>query len=330
MKPLHIPFLFLMLCALFACETEIPFDGTVTDEVLVVNCLACSDSVLQANISVSRFFLEDDGEFPTVTNATVALYVNGAFVENLTNSGLGLYKSNFKPVEGDTVRLTVSASGYEPVWAEVGFPIATKGFQIDSTITKTDTTALVESSGGYGYEVKLDTVGVTYSYTHKYQIRFSDPPQESNFYRLIVREANTYLGYTNQNYLNNFDDIVFGTKKDNLEGIFTESEYDQYNIFSDELIDGKTHTITLNYDQSFNYYYNRPEYKDPTGKLERSITIDLQTISKSYYLYLKSLKALAMADPFMSEPVQVYTNVQGGLGIMGSRTNKQRKFVLPE
>ncbi|MCX6308033.1 MAG: DUF4249 family protein, partial [Bacteroidia bacterium] len=63
---------------------------------------------------------------------------------------------------------------------------------------------------------------------------------------------------------------------------------------------------------------------------ERSLTINLQTISKSYYLYLLSLKALDSSDPFMSEPVQIYTNIYDGFGVLGARTNHLRKFILPE
>lgn len=326
-----------MLSILFSCETEIPFDGTVTDPVLVVNCLACTDSVIRADVTVSRFFLDDDGEFPSVSNATIALYVNDVFEENLAHVEQGIYQSNYRPMEGDNIRLNVSAAGYEPVWAEVGMPLATFGFQIDSTITRSDTSLNVQGSnyygGGDGYDntnIKLDTVGVRWSNIYDYKLSFTDPSGGNNYYRLVMLESTKMGEYSNSNYLNEFDDIVFGTKKDNLEGIFSESTYDRYNIFSDDLIDGKTHIISIKYNQNFMRNYNQPDFKDTTIIYERSVTFDLQTISKSYYLYLNSLKALEIADPFMSEPVQVYTNVNGGLGIMGARTNKQRKFILPE
>jgi len=328
-------FLFLMLSVLFSCETEIPFDGTVSDPVLVVNCLVCSDSVVRANVSVSRFFLDNDGDFPFVSNATVALYVNGAFVENLSHVEKGIYQGNYKPIEGENIRLNVSASGYEPVWAEVGIPTATLGFQIDSTITKSDTSFITMGNYGNSYEdyvsnPTMETVGIRWANIHEYKLTFNDPSGEKNYYRLVMFESTKSGVYMNSNYLNDFDDIVFGTKNENLDGIFTESEYDRYNIFSDELIDGKTHTITINYQQEFNKYYEQPNNKDTSLVYERSVTFDLQAISQSYFLYLSSLKALAVADPFMSEPVQVYTNIKGGLGIMGARTNAVRKFVLPE
>jgi len=335
MKYISTLFYFVMLNILLSCETEIPFNGTETKPVLVVNCMACTDSIIQATVSASRFFLSNEYEFPAVTDATVALYVNGIFTENLIHTGLGVYRSNFIPAEGDVVRLNVSATGFEPVWAEEAFPIAVTDFQIDSTITKTDTMPLVNgnyyggSGGDYGNPT-WDTIGTTFSYIHEYKVRFSNPGGVPNYYRLVVHQQTLANGYPLVNsYLNNFDDLVFGTKTNNLEGIFTESKMDRYNVFSDELIDGKTHTITFAYVQAFNTISDS-SYQSWTVGDERSVTIDLQAISKSYYLYLVSLKALESSDPFMSEPVQIYTNINGGLGIMGARTNKQRKFVLPE
>jgi len=221
MKHISTLFYFLMLSILLSCETEIPFNGNETNPVLVVNCLACTDSVIQATVSESRFFLENDYEFPAVTDAIVALYVNGIFKENLTHTGLGAYRSNYIPVEGDAVRLNVSATGFEPVWTENAFPFATTGFQIDSTITRTDTVPLTigntysygEGGGDY-LNPTLDTIGTTFSNIHTYKVRFSNPAGAPNYYRLVVyQETDANGNKLGKSYLNNFEDIVFGSKK---------------------------------------------------------------------------------------------------------------------
>lgn len=111
-----------------------------------------------------------------------------------------------------------------------------------------------------------------------------------------------------------------------MDGVFSESEYDVYTIFSDELIDGKAHTITVSSAKAHNTYFVPTD----TTNVLMTVSIDLQSIDESYYLYLKSLKALDIADPFMSEPVQIFTNIHGGLGIAGARTNQRRSFVLAE
>jgi hypothetical protein len=334
MKHLSILYLLLMLGLLLSCETEIPFNGTITEPVLVVNCVACTDSALQVNVSASRFFLSSEVDFPAISNATVALYVNGVFSENLTPIGQGNYQSTYIPSEGDVVRMNVSANGYNPIWTETAFPIAVAGFQIDSTITKTDTVPFQDGGfigpGGISQPISDSTI-MTYSYIHQYKIRFSNPAGEKNYFRLVVRQMDTKDGiYYGNSYLNDFSDIVFGTKNETASGFVNTSNRDRFNVFSDDLIDGATHTISFSYTQSFKLYADTTLLKDTNSDKDWSLTIDLQSISKSYYLYLLSLKALGSSDGFMSEPVQIYTNINGGLGIFGTRTIQPRKFILPK
>lgn len=334
MKRLSILSLLLMFGLLLSCETEIPFNGAITEPVLVVNCVACTDSALLVNVSASRFFLSSEVDFPAISDATVALYVNELFRENLTPIGEGQYQSTYIPSEGDVVRLNVSASGYNPVWAETAFPTAVAGFQIDSTITKTDTVPFQNGDlNGYGGipSPSSDSTIMTYSYIHQYKIRFTNPAGEHNYFRLVVRQMDTKDGiYYGNSYLNDFSDIVFGKKNETASGFINTSNRDHYNVFSDDLIDGATHTIAFSYTQSINLYADTTLFKDTVGTADWSLTIDLQSISKSYYLYLLSLKALGSSDGFMSEPVQIYTNISGGFGIFGTRTIHPRKFILPE
>ena len=338
MKYVPILTILLLIGTLLSCETEIEFTGKVTEPVLVVNTIACADSILHTSVSLSRFFLDQEDNSPAVNNASVALFVNGTFKENLLNNQKGDYLSRYVSAQGDVLRLNVSAPGHESVWSETVVPLATAGFKIDSTIVKSDSSLLVDIiyDGSYGYDgpntpYHYDTVGVTFNYTHTYKVSFSNPSQINNYYRLVVYSKTVMYGYTaNIEYKNDVEDIVFGSGKNNLDGLFEETGYDPYNVFSDELIDGMTHTITFNYKQDFNRYYNRPNHDGSDNSYERSVTIDLQSISREYYLYLKSLKALGLADPFMSEPVQVFTNIENGLGVFGAYTHQLRKIVLPE
>lgn len=338
MKNLNILFIVLVLGTLLSCETEIEFNGKITEPVLVVNALACTDSIIHTKVFLSRFFLEQDDDSPAVNNATVALWVNGTFRENLVHFKKGEYLSTYVTVQGDVISLYVSAPGHESVWSETTVPFATADFQIDSTIVKSDTSLLIYtvSDDPYGYmgsntSYHFDTVGVTYNLTHTYKVRFSNPIGVNNYYRLVVNNCTTVNGrITTKEYRNDIEDIVFGSGKNNLDGLFSEAGYDPYNVFSDELIDGRTHTITFIHKQDFYINDKKPYIPDTSIHYERSINIDLQSISRAYYLYLKSLKALGLADAFMSEPVQIYTNIDKGLGILGARTQQLRKIVLPE
>ena len=79
----------------------------------------------------------------------------------------------------------------------------------------------------------------------------------------------------------------------------------------------------------FSVLYNRnvffPGHEKNPNKQE--VTINLQKISHSYYHYLQTRAGINTRN-FFAEPVQVYSNVDGGIGIMGSYTNSVISFQL--
>lgn len=314
---------------LISCESEIEFNGEVTEPVLVANCISCTDSTLKVRLTASRFFLSNATRFKTIEGATVSLFVNGTFKETMTMSQSGVYNSIYIAQTGDIIRLNINASGYKSIWTQETIPYEAN-VQIDSTLMNVDSTAL--TSGGYysnNEYMPWDTVGTTYTYKFKYTIRLNDPSNQTNYYRLVAVFRYKYGQYEAQSrYISDFNDVVFGTSKDNMDGIFTESNADYYNVFSDDLIDGKTHTFTFTDEYSSTRYFD-DEYNSANNEIEKSMTIQLQSISKSYYLYLKSLSALENSDSFLSEQVQIYTNVENGYGLLGAKTINSRKLILP-
>jgi hypothetical protein len=55
--------------------------------------------------------------------------------------------------------------------------------------------------------------------------------------------------------------------------------------------------------------------------------VTLQSLSPSYYMYLKTREANSDSDLF-TEPVQIYTNIKGGIGIFGSYSNSTHRIEL--
>lgn len=326
---IHYLLSLVLLGGLFSCENEIPFDGTETKPMLTLNCFLITDSAVTASLSSSRFFLDNSNVFKPVTNATVLLWVNGQPEDTLENRLDGSYVSTYRPVAGDKIRITASAPGFEKVSAEEDIRPQNSLFEVDTLTEINKVTPIsyeVYNPETQQYEMKQ--VGTIYDYLHRFKIRFRDPKGTENFYRLIAKVTTLYSsGYSSENYLSDFDDIVFGSDRGNMDGAFDEesSEYNYYNIFSDELIDGKDYYLKFEFKQGI-YKFTEPGLNDIS---KRYITIDLQPISKSYYRFLKSLQALDQADEFMSEPVQVYTNVNGGVGIVGAITSQQKVIVLP-
>ena len=88
-------------------------------------------------------------------------------------------------------------------------------------------------------------------------------------------------------------------------GFGTEDNFGDAVLFTDERINGQSHTILFD-------FWNQ--------HLIGKIYVEVYTLSRDLYLYEKSLKAASQLDEFsiiFAEPVQLYCNVTGGIGILG-------------
>ena len=113
------------------------------------------------------------------------------------------------------------------------------------------------------------------------------------------------------------------------------------NVFDNSKIKGTSYTITLDSPMPGNNFYIQSATDYSTGKtvweqiivgekFSPRVMVELQAISPEFYRYLKSLQLyrITQSDAF-SEPVQVFSNVQNGWGILGSLSS-QRIFISYE
>ena len=88
-------------------------------------------------------------------------------------------------------------------------------------------------------------------------------------------------------------------------------------LFDDEMFNGTEKEISIDF-----FVYNKPlEY-----------TLELTSVSESYYTYIRSLRAhYDNQDQFIfaGEPVQVFTNIENGLGVLGSMSLDTMLLELP-
>jgi hypothetical protein len=320
-------YIIFLLSVLFftSCEKVIQFNGTVTDPLVVVNSIVTPDLAVSAQVSLSRFFLSDTTSYVLVNNATVSLIVNGIQKENLTYTSKGTYLGTYKPVIGDSIQLVVQTPGKNNV--SCGTPI-----EPQSTILSVDTSRIFTGAStpiisvtapGNGNPGSIDTIGFAIGRTLKFVLKFTDNPAVQNYYRLVLlTKTYTTSGYTSD-YSFSFDDIVSGNANKDAVGPPTSLTSNKFNVFSDDLFNGKTYPLTFSIPDNINVYY--PGYSK--AKPKKEIYINLQSISKSYYLYLQT-RASIKTNTFFAEPVQVFSNVDGGIGILGSYTSNTIKVVL--
>src|SRR5574344_749993 len=316
MKTAYICCILLLVFPLFSCETEIEFEGDEVENVLVLDGFVCKDSTIEITLTTSRFFLAVSDTFQKVSNATISLVVNQQYIENLTHIGNGIYKSSYKPQAGDHLKLTASASGYKTITAEDVMPGNISDCEVKKNATVSDTLFYqetgLENEGLFLYFPSIDSI-------HHFTLRFKDSVGRGQYYRILAHYGNTD-NYSNNYELDMKDNVVFGfNDQTSSEMGFESTETNQFQIFSDELIDGTTHEFQFELKKTMYLFKQNGQWVIQDRMYQSNVYIELQTISKAYYLYLKTLEKYMDFEPMFSEPVQIFTNIKSGLGIFGCR-----------
>jgi hypothetical protein len=303
--------------------------------MLVLNSFVTPDSVVKVLLTRSKFFLDDDTKFDTITNAEVKLFVNDIFVEKLNPSTKGYYTGNYFPKENDMLKFVAISPQLGEVTATTNIASKQAIIGIDSSSVSLGVYPMVQYSSYNGGPTIKDTTGYSYSTGLDLRIRFKDAPNVKNYYRLVLKGKSYYSdGKVVENTVNSSsDDLVFGSNNTDILGEM--SSYYLYNEFNDQLFDGKTYELKTRAHFQRTKLIKKPNTSKPTTIGTDTITrqeliVVLQSISESYYHYLKTIAANQSGEDFFSEPVQIYSNIQNGLGIFGSYTSSSKVFELPE
>lgn len=303
-------FLYISLCILCtatSCYNEIDLDPYKGNSTLVLNCIANADTAVLANISRTWFFTEGKPA-ADIPGQQVEIRVNGEHRGMMSNEGR-LYRSDIRLEPGDTIAISTVVDG-QPLSSEDVMPC-------EVPILSTQVTTRTITGSGDSYYVGPDG-NLIASDTEKeftYKIGFQDRAGEENYYFLKIEDAGD--SHT-MGSLDFSPEPVFRLSVEKIEGNISKNTIDGlYGMpFSDEGIDGKSYTLTVK-EKGADFFY-----KDSLSYLRK---IKLYSISKSYYRYLMSLQTLYdddgltgnMLDLGVAEPGKAYSNIQGGVGILG-------------
>jgi hypothetical protein len=333
MKSIKIYLSILFTALLFAsCEKEIEFKGEITDPLIVVNSYITPDSIISAHISESRFFLRDSVSFKNLENADVAVWVNGVYKEKMIHIEKGTYKGTHIPSIGEIIKLVVKVPNKKDVYCEAKIEPQPLIVSIDTANIWTGVSYSIStygSSTNNGPTVwKSDTMAIIKGHQINYKLRFKDNPNERNYYRLLVitnefykvldkNNNDTIIEIIDKNF--NFTDVVSGNNSNSDPLDFGGGSYNEYNVFSDDLINGKEYPLSFSTNEDVYEYLPKFDYGQRAA-IKKVVNIYLQSISKDYYMYLKSRSAAMAGTDFFSEQVQIHNNIVGGIGILGSYT----------
>ncbi len=330
--------LFTVLCAaLFsACEKTIDFKGDGTAPMIVVNGLVVPGKPVEVSVTKSQSLLAASYLLEVLTDAKVDLYVDGEFAEtlDLVEVESSEYISHYFPdysewafrgqtiaENGKTYRLEVAREGLQSVSCETTVPDEVELLAVDTA------TELIPVDHG---TQELWAI----------KIKFNDNAENENFYRVQVDQItgvnkSYYLGEKESSdtiilgeqlalYLD-LVDPVFGST-DEANEIVTGTPDNEYALFDDTQISGREYTVKVGLPHNYNPYDLYPSDEDSGNFRERKIVF--YALSPEYYEYLKSaINHFYYADDYFSEPVPVYSNVRGGMGVFAALDSVSCSFI---
>ncbi|HKM93849.1 MAG TPA: DUF4249 domain-containing protein [Prolixibacteraceae bacterium] len=350
MKNRSIIAIIIALLALFsACEKEIHFDQKLIDPKLVINSFIIADSTIEATIALSKPIPGFEKQFEWIDNAEVTLYVDDKKAEVLStfkidypaeekNEYYWEYSSNLskatviyrststKAEAGKTYKLEVKHPKYETAFGETTLPEPIEIIEL-----KTETKLM---NYDYGQENQLIV-----------KMKFKDRADENNYYRISYTQTigelynyynenpdtayTIYISSTNFGINLNSNDKILSNDEDANDFLFG-SPNNRYNLFTDDLISGKEYEIEFVAFSNFSYSdYENNETKgffSSPGEFY-SIDVKLSTISREAFLYMKASNAQQWyGEDFFSEPVQAFSNIENGVGIVAGYSSSVKNI----
>ena len=308
---------------LTACEKEIPID--IDDQQPQIVVMPCHESSAPIALSLtysrpvySSFYIRsDESYFPPITNATVTLSVNGTPVETATRDS-NCYAFSHIPLAGEELAINISVPGHGAVTAELTVPQAPVLSAIDTncnnssfnfSFTLTDPAATADY---YSIQLRCIDTSIFISLDDNDSIISSD----TSFY-----DTYTYFSCTDYLLVDNTNiniDLTDPTASNTFNGFEM--------LFTDATINGQSHRITLS-------EYGIPRFEKDSYDIweHRRLIIEVTSLTRDEYLYRQSMQAYEDDDilSFFSEPVQIHSNINGGIGIFSVSPKTTIQIYLP-
>ena len=291
-----IGFSLVFVFLLSSCYKKLDWNPPEFEQKPVVNGVIKSGSAI--TIMVSKAVKFNAEPTPALDNAEVVLYVNNELAETLEYIGDGLYQSELIAQDDNEYRCEVTIPGY---------PTAT----CSTVIPKHQNIVKFEHINKAG----VDEEGLTYPAV---KVTFDNVPNTPVYYEVVIRifEDEDYKGSPDP--FNIVDPVLLN------EGL-------PMAVFSNELIEGSTYTMTINYSMGGASYISNTGWVTTLYPVQ----VELRTVSHSYYKFIKQqyLYELTNSEPLLSVGVtgtyNLPSNVQNGYGILTGYSSVTSEIIDP-
>ena len=327
----------ISLVILTSCEKEIEFNGGQTDPKLVINSIVEPGQRVEAYISRSYFFL-DKPNTAAPDDLVASLYVNGNLIGEMTPFYDTLWEmywpydyqlipgfyNDYCPQEGDIVQITATANGFDE--AEGTTSPLPKDLDCPLEIEVTEWSSAYNSYFNYDtQEYETDSTVLNISGYLNLTFTITDPnPGKTDYFRLTTSRNNGIsIGQNRRHISFDYDDPVFGaTMAEN--DFFDASDLDTRpeGVFTDMIFDGSSYRLKLKvwFDCELGEDFDPDFFRVP---------FMVEHLSKEYYNYLNTCDQGDEYNAFFAEPVQTFSNVTNGFGIVGGSAIRTLWIDLP-
>lgn len=333
-------YLFIILVSVVSCENEIPFN--IKDNPPKLNINALFDADQPTNDIVLSLTGREGVTY--INKASIHIYINGELKDHITKAHLqpnpfGLerygYLTSVKLKPDDVVKIeALTDDGKYHAWSESIVPHPISIENIDTTMVTRHAWSDID---------KFLRVKTT----------FTDNGRQTNYYRLlmtidleieaksIATAADTiiymplrYPLFVNEDVvltdghpsMDNEEDNILLKPVDNLWGVFDNSRLNGTYTMTTSLRIPYTNFKILAEGYVNDY---TPPYYEQVKRIGIKVRIDLRSISKMQYFYLKALNMYDSGDydEFFNQPLRIPSNIEGGTGIFGMSIGDQ--LILP-
>lgn len=261
------------------------------------------------SLEKSNEILDESSDFEKINNATVDIYEEGTFWATLSRVGEGYYASELGtgPQLGKSYQIEISSPEYGKVTASsyVPNPIKIKN-------------AFVSDENYFDVSEGREKIEVTFE--------IEDESNVENYYSLTVNSMYEQDGGDNSSFWNacfSTSDPVFDEDEFNDDFFEVEESPTTYycgglSTFRDLIFEGQTKTVKIYIDQYDAYTYTYDPITGAEERVRRDIQLVFGAMSRDIYNYKRSARSQSWnGDNPFAEPVRVYSNIEGGIGIFG-------------
>jgi hypothetical protein len=313
MKKLSLYIYIAFLASTFSCERLADYRGALPARKLVLYSFAEPDSLLRVEIGATRRPLSGEME-DTPTGITGEVHLNGVLADTLRPpvAPSSAYTTTITPSPGDHVRIIARAPGFREASAEVTLPASGVTIRVDTTHV---------APGG-----KLERV--------RYAIHVDDDGRERRYFRLVLETENA--SYVNGILQDISRTHAFDPENDPLlvgndnTWLHEDIVPNRYHLFTNETFAGRGYTLHVSAAAHESYHFTYDSGGQPV--LQRDVLrqrVRLARVDESTYRHLKSIMLAELGEGVM-EPVQVYTNVRDGVGVVGYSWFTTVVFQMPD